>query len=674
MKKVFWVVWLAVLLLALSSCDLFGCNHEITVDAAVAPDCINEGKTEGEHCAKCGEILVPQNAVAALGHAGIADAAVAPTCTEAGKTEGEHCASCGEILVEQLSVAPLGHVEAIDPFVAPTCTEEGLTEGKHCSVCGEILVAQTTVAKLEHTAVKDDAVAATCTTAGKTAGSHCSVCGEILVAQTVVQKRGHHVVVDAPLPPTCTEDGKTEGRHCLICREVFLAQQPVAKLGHVEVVDAAVFPTCQTTGLTEGSHCDRCGIVIVAQVPTEPAPHTEVVLERGFDATCVTWGATPLTECAVCRKVLSEQTFLKPLGHNCVDGKCTVCGAEQMDYTDIRIYASHEGEEFFKAAEHGDAMRALYEEMEVVLTRFHHSSTEDAPYWMQDAERGILHEVATFNYKIHGLTLEEAETVYTLIRKDFPIFYWLSYCVSASDSTITLLTSSEYAEGADRASYNERLYKRIESYVSRTAGAESAYDIALCYYDAICANNDYASDSAGNPELALWAHSIIGDVLYGEFVCEGYAKLFQLLLNVHDIENRYIIGDAGEAHAWNLVCMDDGNWYWFDLTWGDPWDALAGDSWEGLLQAPYRYFCVREQLLSSHTPTTPNQLGIYCNATLPARAESEFQHEDVLEIGTRFSVNGALYRLVSYGTAKWIGGEASGNRVAYNGAVYRVIR
>ena len=78
-------------------------------------------------------------------------AAVAPTCTTTGLTEGKKCSACGEVLVAQEEVAALGHTEEVLAAVAPTCTATGLTEGKKCSVCGEVLVAQEEVAALGHT-------------------------------------------------------------------------------------------------------------------------------------------------------------------------------------------------------------------------------------------------------------------------------------------------------------------------------------------------------------------------------------------------------------------------------------------------------------------------------------------------------------------------------------------
>ena len=60
---------------------------------------------------------------AALGHTEVIDAAVAATCTTAGLTEGKHCSACGEVIVAQEVVEALGHT---DSYVCGNCGENFL--------------------------------------------------------------------------------------------------------------------------------------------------------------------------------------------------------------------------------------------------------------------------------------------------------------------------------------------------------------------------------------------------------------------------------------------------------------------------------------------------------------------------------------------------------------------
>ncbi len=65
---------------------------------------------------------------------------------------------------------------------------------------------------------------------------------------------------------------------------------------------------------------------------------------------------------------------------------------------------------------------------------------------------------------------------------------------------------------------------------------------------------------------APFSHSVIGSLIYGESVCEGYSEAFKLIC---DREGIPCISVVNGSHMWNQVKMDDGNWYAIDATWDD---------------------------------------------------------------------------------------------------------
>ena len=103
-------------------------GHDMVADAAVDATCTENGLTAGEHCSRC-EHKVAQEVIIALGHKDkdnnyICDvcqadlctdhveeiiAGTPATCTEAGLTEGKKCSRCGDIIVEQTIISALGH-------------------------------------------------------------------------------------------------------------------------------------------------------------------------------------------------------------------------------------------------------------------------------------------------------------------------------------------------------------------------------------------------------------------------------------------------------------------------------------------------------------------------------------------------------------------------------------
>ncbi|MBQ8408495.1 MAG: leucine-rich repeat domain-containing protein [Clostridia bacterium] len=214
-------------------------EHNAVVDSAVAPSCTQEGKTEGKHCADCGEVLVAQQPLASTSH-------------NYNDEYDENCNSCGS-----LREVPCRHANVIMlPAVAPTCTEQGMSAGETCADCRTVLLAQNTVPPTNHFIVTSPAVAATCTTEGITEGSRCSLCGVVFSnaeALPMVEHQyddrfdescnvcGHVREADCPhsdlitlaaSAASCTEQGLTEGKQCSKCNETVVAQEIIPALGH----------------------------------------------------------------------------------------------------------------------------------------------------------------------------------------------------------------------------------------------------------------------------------------------------------------------------------------------------------------------------------------------------------------------------------------------------------
>ena len=81
--------------------------------------------------------------------------------------------------------------------------------------------------------------------------------------------------------------------------------------------------------------------------------------------------------------------------------------------------------------------------------------------------------------------------------------------------------------------------------------------------DYLVKHTKYTAESTASP------HTPFSVLMNGEGVCEGYALAALLMLEALDVEVKYVVGDAGGPHAWNLVKVE-GEWYHLDTTWNDP--------------------------------------------------------------------------------------------------------
>ena len=471
----------------------------------------------------------------------------------------------------------------------------------------------------------------------------------------------HTVVSDPAAAPTCTADGKTDGSHCSVCQLIIQAPTVIPATGHTAVTDPGTPADCTTDGKTEGSHCSVCQDVITPQKTIPATGHTAVTV-TGKAPTDTEPGLTDGKNCSVCGAVIVAQEQISPYLIACND---------DYAYQDLGRQTN------------GSAKQALYSQIDTQAKRFHTDSTVDA--------QGDVAFIVS--YSDLGLSTDDALAVWLCYKNDHPLFYWISGSVNFDTETLSILTDSAYAKGSTRIQYNKQLYTKIAAFAEAAAGETSAYQIALAYHDAIIQAIDYAyEDDLTTPETDLWAHSIVGVFDKKGGVCEAYSRAFQLLLNLRGIDNIFVSGVGGseqdgvENHAWNLIKLDDGQWYWCDLTWDD----RPGWEW-GII---YNYFCVNDtqdtnwydsfdpqppiSFMEQHRPMQSVDSQINYQITLPDRASGEFAASPKPLVRDTFTVSGLTYSVVGYRTLQLIGVNTQGaltipEKVTYKNDRYTVI-
>lgn len=268
------VIFIIVLLLLLGSCTH---RHTMIYHPAVEPTCDTPGSVQYWHCDECGNDYLDEKGheriddvtIDILPHIPVVDQGIPADCENDGLTEGSHCATCGEVIVAQEVIPALGHeIGTFTRVSNPTCTQTGL-ETSVCTRCGETI--ERIIPATGHTEEVLPGTPATCTEAGLSDGVRCSVCGAVLVAQEAIPAKGHTygetVVIEEA---SCLRDGKQESV-CADCGETVTERIPA--LGHDRVYEPAIEATCETSGRTGRVVCDRCGMVLEEGETIPPLGH-----------------------------------------------------------------------------------------------------------------------------------------------------------------------------------------------------------------------------------------------------------------------------------------------------------------------------------------------------------------------------------------------------------------
>ena len=156
--------------------------------------------------------------------------------------------------------------------------------------------------------------------------------------------------------------------------------------------------------------------------------------------------------------------------------------------------------------------------------------------------------------------------------------------------TVSFMVSADYSVGKKVGTYdvNDELTRAANGAVSNaqavvnaavTAGSNTDYKKLVYYRNWIAGAVSYdydvnVNDNYGNPWQVIWVFDGDPDT---NVVCEGYSKAFKWLCDLSTFDDsktgcHVVAGDLYDedgllgGHMWNIVRMDDGNYYMADIT------------------------------------------------------------------------------------------------------------
>lgn len=199
--------------------------------------------------------------------------------------------------------------------------------------------------------------------------------------------------------------------------------------------------------------------------------------------------------------------------------------------------------------------------------------------------------------------LDEIDRVFQYVMLDHPeIFYadgysFVKYTMGEEIKKVTFTGNFTCSE-QERKMRESEIEEAVTHFLRGIDPEASDYEKVKAVYERVITNTDYDRGAPDN-------QNICSVLLNGDSVCQGYAKTVQYLLKRLNVPSVLVLGtvDNSEAHAWNLVRIDQ-EYYYVDATWGDA--SYVSREGEGIQEESvpkinYDFLCVTtEDLQATH--------------------------------------------------------------------------
>jgi hypothetical protein len=235
-------------------------------------------------------------------------------------------------------------------------------------------------------------------------------------------------------------------------------------------------------------------------------------------------------------------------------------------------------------------------------------------------EERSLYVVLLSGLKGHAETISFNPSPSTAVKNavdavlaDHPELFWTegAYTYTGiSNTTVTSISPDYTLDEQTSTQLNAQLEKTADDFLATLDPDASEFDRTMAIHDHLVDSTAYdlAEYHAVSVPNDHDDYSIVGPLINGRAVCQGYSKAFQYLMQRDDRFCTYVSGTATnelgtQTHAWNMVRID-GVYSYVDCTFDDP---IVDD---GSVQTlSYNFFCVgSDLLLDDHTPAYPPNL------------------------------------------------------------------
>ncbi|WP_026658654.1 leucine-rich repeat protein [Butyrivibrio sp. AC2005] len=199
------------------------------------------------------------------------------------------------------------------------------------------------------------------------------------------------------------------------------------------------------------------------------------------------------------------------------------------------------------------------------------------------------------------VTADEANTVTRALMYDHPA---MVYRVNDEHTDIIIDGTS-----------TDNVLNQAAGIISNASGMSDS-EKAKYFHDYLVNNVSYI-ETANNKQIAY------GALIEKKAVCEGYARAYALLCHMGGVENVLQYGHAmGIDHAWNIVKLQDNQWYEVDCTWDDDGDGNP---------PAYEFFLITNQEMESkyhvhYDGTADDQSGRYTGLSVPVATGTTYAY------------------------------------------------